>query len=903
MAGKYNSYLDQLSENTSHRIILSSIAPDSAVLECGCASGYMTQYMKENLHAKVSIVEQNQSDYEIACQYAEDGICTNLEEKKWIDYFSKKRFDYILFADVLEHLHNPEIVLRRATDMLKENGTIVVSVPNIGHADIIINLMNGRWNYTPLGLLDNSHIHFWAEKNLNDLFLNSGLAVVKKEYTIMPPYTTEQKNIDRVEGMMPAIYTVCQQRYADVYQFVFFAQKQSYVQQNGILCFDNYPECHWKYSSQPACCEDYKKEQENLRVHFDSALHTLAEQSQTIERLSRLVEMQAKKNEQQLIQIDHLSEENKNIQDIQYQATRLRQQYDEKCREYDEISNAFFWKATKPLRATLDTMKRVFRHNKLACAVWSKLKSQTTAISESTPSFYNIGDPIVILCTLHTLYVAKLIRHALEKAGIPAQIASEEPSSYSDRVHIVICPQMFRNLPGRYIAFQMEQTISSRWLTAEYYNRLRHAHSVLDYSLVNIKYFRGAFDFAKIIYYLPIDYLPGLTKDPNEYQYEYDVVFYGDTNNSRRKRFLKALQKRFSVKVLSEVFGEELYDELRKAKVVVNIHYYENAMLETTRLYEVRSLGRSVIVSERSVDPTEETRLEEYVDFVPVSQIEKMIEQVDYWLSHEEDRLAEVKRHNEELSQRISSFDYFFYRYLLANDWIRFDRFYELAGGFVNFDGNRVCLSLPESVDRREEFDRENRYGFEVFPGLRHTRGWTGCGLSYKFIMKKAQEQHLKNIVVCEDDVLFPDGFEERWKKCMQYLSEHTEWNIFQGLMSDVGEVKISEVNRENGETFVHLDRMISTVFNLYDESVYPSLIAWDETNDDVYSNTIDRALEAMHLNIITTVPFLVGHKEDLSSEIWGFQNTEYNDMIARSSEKLVKLVEEYGADSTGGAV
>lgn len=562
--------------------------------------------------------------------------------------------------------------------------------------------------------------------------------------------------------------------------------------------------------------------------------------------------------------------------------------------DYDCISNSHIWKATKPLRATLDTMKRVFRH---------KLKRQTIAIPESAQFLYNVGDPMVILCTLHTLYVAKLIRHALEKAGISAQILSEEPSSYSDRVHIVICPQMFRNLPGRYIAFQMEQTISSRWLTDEYYNRLRHAHSILDYSLINIKYFRGAFDFAKNIYYLPIDYLPGLTKEPNEYQYEYDVVFYGDANSPRRKRFLKALQERFSVKVLYEVFGEELYDELRKAKVVVNIHYYENAMLETTRLYEVLSLGRSVIVSERSVDPTEETRLEDYVDFVPVSQIEKMIEQVDYWLSHEEDRLAEVKRQNEELSQRTSSFDYFFYRYLLANDWISFDRFYELAGGFVNFDGNRVCLSLPESVDRREEFDRENRYGFEVFPGLRHTRGWTGCGLSYKFIMKKAQEQHLKNIVVCEDDVLFPDGFEERWKKCMQYLSEHTEWNIFQGLMSDVGKVKISEVNRENGETFVHLDHMISMVFNFYDESVYPSLIAWDETNDDVYSNTIDRALEAMHLNIITTVPFLVGHKEDLSSDIWGFQNTQYNDLIASSSEKLVKLVEKYEADSTEGAV
>ena len=67
-------------------------------------------------------------------------------------------------------------------------------------------------------------------------------------------------------------------------------------------------------------------------------------------------------------------------------------------------------------------------------------------------------------------------------------------------------------------------------------------------------------------------------------------------------------------------------------------------------------------------------------------------------------------------------------------------------------------------------------------------------------------------------------------------------------------------------------------------------VIAWDESNADAYSNTVDRALEARKLQVITTLPFLVGHKEDLNSEVWGFRNSQYNDLITKSSEKLTAL-------------
>ncbi|MCR5091051.1 MAG: glycosyltransferase family 25 protein [Oscillospiraceae bacterium] len=578
----------------------------------------------------------------------------------------------------------------------------------------------------------------------------------------------------------------------------------------------------------------------------------------------------------------------------------MRRLYEQKSLDYDEISDAFFWKITKPARKTMDRVKYLLRNSRLAHRAWAGMRDVKNRIvlgvrprlTPPPPVFYQSGRPITVLCTRHTRYVGMLIQHALARAGISADILTEEPKEYGEQVYLVVCPQMFSKMPGRYIAFQMEQTVSSRWLTESYYDRLVHAYAVLDYSLINIAFFRRTCEFGKNFYYLPIDWLPGLQRQAGPYAY--DVVFYGDVNNPRRKAMLETLRERFSVKILSEVFGQELYDELSRAKIVINLHYYEGAMLETTRLYETLSLGRSVIVSERSSDPEEEKRLEGIVDFVPAGDTAAMAERIAWWLSHEEERAAAVERNNRVLAERPRAFDYFFFRFLLANDWISFDRFYELAGDYISLDGNRICLSLPEATDRREAFDRDNRFGFTVFPGLRHQRGWTGCGLSYKFLMKKAREQHMEDILICEDDVLFPENFEQRWERCRCYLAECGDWDLFQGIMADVSENAIQCVRHRDGETFVHLNHAISMVFNYYKNTVYDAVTAWDESNADAYSNTIDRALEARKLNVVTTLPFLVGHKEDLKSEVWGFQNSQYNETITKSSEKLTRLVSAF---------
>ena len=110
--------------NGSHGIVVSQIKPCSTVLEMGCAVGHMTKYMHEVLNCNVHIVEIDEDACKQAAQYANDWYCGDLEEDGWREYYCQYKYDYILFADVLEHLKNPSEVLEKAVSLLKDDGRI-----------------------------------------------------------------------------------------------------------------------------------------------------------------------------------------------------------------------------------------------------------------------------------------------------------------------------------------------------------------------------------------------------------------------------------------------------------------------------------------------------------------------------------------------------------------------------------------------------------------------------------------------------------------------------------------------------------------------------------------------------------------------------------------------------------
>ncbi|SEA48442.1 Methyltransferase domain-containing protein [Oribacterium sp. KHPX15] len=221
---KYNFEMD-LSQQTSTGMIVQKLKHGMNVLEFGCAHGRMTRYMKEVLDCAVYIVEYDIEAYESAIKYAKDGVCGDIQKYEWVTKFKDIRFDAILFADVLEHLTEPVKVLKIAGNMLAEDGKVFISIPNITHNDIILKSYMDRFDYTDIGLLDNTHVHFWGLENLEDFARDSDLYLKTVEATYTETGLTEQFRGKELKSSLLLLNILNERKAGQVYQFIITMQK------------------------------------------------------------------------------------------------------------------------------------------------------------------------------------------------------------------------------------------------------------------------------------------------------------------------------------------------------------------------------------------------------------------------------------------------------------------------------------------------------------------------------------------------------------------------------------------------------------------------------------------------------------------------------------------------------
>lgn len=536
---------------------------------------------------------------------------------------------------------------------------------------------------------------------------------------------------------------------------------------------------------------------------------------------------------------------------------------------------------------------------------WRALAERLTSLRREAALEQRLGKQptsirhVGVMATPHTLFIAHQLAHALQKAGIEADILTKPPEGgFLLDAYFVVCPQMFSHLPPgeKRIAFQMEQSVSPRWFTPDYLEMLEDSLVVLDYAQANLEFL----DLRGIRYphtfFVPIG---GFTGYRNYLQRHHpqalgsdatcDVLFYGDANVPRRQQLLAAIGERYQLRTVGNLFGTDLHRALANARLVVNLHYYEGALLETTRILECLSLGLPV-VSETSADQAAHATLEGAVRFVPVGDVAALLQAIDDLLGSTPQQTETAQREREvAIAATQTRFEFMLYRMLLAQRWLDYPQFHALTSA-TPIHGPKLALSLPETTARRAKFISHKAPDVLLFDGLRYTPGWIGCALSYKYLAQKALSNHWPQLEVMEDDVLFPSDYPQRKSAVDAYLTVHAgQWDIFAGLIADLHpDTQVLSVERYDGQLFITLDRMTSMVHNVYSTTALHLLANWDASNIDPESNTIDRYLQTRpQLRVITILPFLVHHNEDLHSTLWGFQNTQYRDIISNSEAEL----------------
>ena len=218
MRSHYHTAINPDDDNNSHALMLRMVGFNKRVLETGCASGHVSEMLSAQGCSVVGI-ENDATVVEPALPWLERVIVRNLDDEGLWEELVDERFDAILFGDVLEHLKDPLATLTRSVEHLNPAGIVVISVPNIAHADVKIALMNGTFPYTESGLLDRTHIYFFTKDGLIDLVRKAGLVVAEITRVIVPVFGTEiaAQRHDVDDHVLGA---VLKDRESETYQFV-----------------------------------------------------------------------------------------------------------------------------------------------------------------------------------------------------------------------------------------------------------------------------------------------------------------------------------------------------------------------------------------------------------------------------------------------------------------------------------------------------------------------------------------------------------------------------------------------------------------------------------------------------------------------------------------------------------
>jgi 2-polyprenyl-3-methyl-5-hydroxy-6-metoxy-1,4-benzoquinol methylase len=149
------------------------VPPDaSRILEIGCGEGNFAKALRAaRPELEIVGVELCESAARTASSVLDRVIVGNVER---IDLPYEDYFDCVIFADVLEHLVDPWRMLRRAKNLLRREGAIVASIPNVQHSRVLINLILGRWEYEEYGIMDSTHLRFFTRKSIRSLFTSTG---------------------------------------------------------------------------------------------------------------------------------------------------------------------------------------------------------------------------------------------------------------------------------------------------------------------------------------------------------------------------------------------------------------------------------------------------------------------------------------------------------------------------------------------------------------------------------------------------------------------------------------------------------------------------------------------------------------------------------------------------------
>lgn len=166
---------------TTPRLDIFEMVPPGArhILDVGCSNGALGRSLKAAQPGRsVCGIEFDRRFALEAAEHLDQVVTADLNLLDWREAFAGRTFDCIVFADVLEHLPEPQRCLLQARQHLQPGGCVVVSLPNIRHLSALTAIfLGGRFPQRDRGIFDRTHLRWFTVADASSLLAGSGLQV------------------------------------------------------------------------------------------------------------------------------------------------------------------------------------------------------------------------------------------------------------------------------------------------------------------------------------------------------------------------------------------------------------------------------------------------------------------------------------------------------------------------------------------------------------------------------------------------------------------------------------------------------------------------------------------------------------------------------------------------------
>lgn len=194
----YDAIFKKYGLSSTQQEILKIVGKNNIVLEIGSSTGYMTRAFLDN-DCIVDVVEPDQKAVVKLPKEIRHVLNLSIEDNKV--YSNLANYDFIIMADVLEHLVDPEQVLKKLHKIASLNTKLIISLPNIASWTMRKQLFfKGDFEYEESGLLDKTHLHFYTIKTLPKILSDNGWQIRRMIGTIT------RFPLEGLTGRIPMLY-------------------------------------------------------------------------------------------------------------------------------------------------------------------------------------------------------------------------------------------------------------------------------------------------------------------------------------------------------------------------------------------------------------------------------------------------------------------------------------------------------------------------------------------------------------------------------------------------------------------------------------------------------------------------------------------------------------------------